>query len=176
MRETLPLWLVPLSALALASLPSAQGFVQCTSVLRTYEGEAGGDQFGWVSSPIPDVTGDGVSELFISAPFHDTGGNNAGRVYLYDGATGVELFHADGDAAGLKLGFSVRDVEDFDGDGKADVIAGGNGIATSVGTARVFSSANDKHIGSPDGIRLIGYRLSLCLVVVVVFNFLLVCR
>ena len=137
--------LVPALAVLLASAYHAQGFVQCTSVLRIHEGEVTGDQFGWVSSPIPDPVasgGDGIADLLISAPFHDTGGNNAGRIYLHDGATGAELFHADGTAAGLQLGYSVRGCGDLDGDGRVDMIAGGIGIATTMGSARVFSRAN----------------------------------
>ena len=116
----------------------------CTRVVHTFEGEATGDQFGWVSAPLPDVDGDGVQELVVGAPFHDSAGSNAGRIYVYDGRTGLLLFHADGGAAEERLGHSVRDAGDLDGDGVGDVLAGGP-ATTGSGVARVFSGAD----GSP---------------------------
>jgi hypothetical protein len=117
-------------------------FVQCTRVLRTFTGEAPGDQFGWVSAPVPDVTGDGREELLVGAPFHASGGANAGRVYLYDVAGGVELFHADGGAAQERLGHSLRAAGDLDGDGITDVIAGGPGGTGTSGAGCVLSGAS----------------------------------
>ena len=135
-----------LSALFLAAFTSSasalQGnFVPCTRILHTFEGEVAGDWFGFVSAPIPDVDGDGVPELLIGAPLHDSAGGNAGRIYLYDGRTGAERFHADGGGAAERLGHSVRDAGDVDGDGVADVIAGGPGSTGAAGAARVFSGA-----------------------------------
>lgn len=129
---------------ALLAVPVLQqgDFVQCTRVLRTLTGEAPGDQFGWVSAPVPDVTGDGREELLVGAPFHASGGANAGRVYLHDVARGVELFHADGGAAQERLGHSLRAAGDLDQDGTTDVIAGGPGGAGTSGAGRVFSGAS----------------------------------
>jgi hypothetical protein len=134
------------SALLVAALSSTasalQGsFVPCTRVLHELQGEAAGDWFGFVSAPIPDVDGDGVPELLIGAPLHASAGSNAGRIYLYDGRTGAERFHADGGGAAERLGFSVRDAGDVDGDGASDVIAGGQGSTGVAGAARVFSGA-----------------------------------
>lgn len=131
------LLIVPL----LSSSVPAQGFAECTRVLHVLEGEVAGDQFGWVSSPVPDVGGDGVQELLVSAPFHDGAGTNAGRVYLFDGRTGLERFHVDG-LAGENLGYSVRDAGDLDGDGLGDLIVGGPGSTGVPGVARVLSGAS----------------------------------
>lgn len=126
------------SALALQA-----DFVQCTRVLHVLEGEAAGDQFGWVSAPVPDQSGDGVQELLVGAPFHDSGGANAGRAYLYDGRTGLERFHFDGGQAGEQFGHSLRPAGDLDGDGVVDVVIGGRGtIGVAPGVARVFSGAS----------------------------------
>lgn len=127
----------------MAMLALQQGdFVQCTRVLRTLTGEAPGDQFGWVSAPVPDVNGDGREELLVGAPFHASGGANAGRVYLFDLAGGLELFHADGRTAQERLGHSLRAAGDLDQDGITDVIAGGPGGASTSGAGRVFSGAS----------------------------------
>ncbi|MSR63522.1 MAG: hypothetical protein EXS08_13855 [Planctomycetes bacterium] len=132
-----------LALVVLVPVPRAQGnFVPCTHVLHTFEGEAVGDWFGFVSAPIPDGNGDGVAEILIGAPLHDLPGSNAGRIYVYDGRTGVELFHADGGIHGERLGFAVREAGDIDGDGVCDVLAGGPGSATVAGAARVFSGAS----------------------------------
>lgn len=146
---------------ALALLPAAppapqDGFVPCTRVLLTLEGEAQGDAFGWVSAPVPDVTADGVQELLVGAPFHDGPGANAGRAYLFDGRSGAELFHVDGALAGEQLGHAVRPAGDLDGDGRADVLVGGSGtLGVTSGVARVYSGASGAvlltmQIGAPD--------------------------
>jgi len=115
-------------------------FVQCTRVLHVLEGEAAGDQFGWVSAPVPDQTGDGVQELLVGAPFHAA---SAGRGYLYDGRTGVLRFAFDGGQAGEQLGHSVRPAGDLDGDGVVDLLLGGRGTnGVAPGVARVYSGAD----------------------------------
>ena len=60
--------------------PPRGSFLECARLVRTFEGEAAGDQFGWVSSPMPDQDGDGVREVIVSAPFHDAGGNASGPI------------------------------------------------------------------------------------------------
>jgi FG-GAP repeat protein/VCBS repeat protein len=134
--------LAPLAMLALGSTARAQAFVQCTRVLHTLEGEAAGDNFGWVSAPLPDLDGDGAEELVVGAPFHASGGAGAGRIYVYSGRGGGELFHADGGAPGENLGHSVRAAGDLDGDGIGDVLAGGRGSGATPGAARIYSGAS----------------------------------
>ncbi|HCP47832.1 MAG TPA: hypothetical protein DIU15_17460 [Deltaproteobacteria bacterium] len=48
-------------------------------------GEAGGDGFGTAMTVVPDFNSDGTPDLFVSAPFNDGGGGNAGRVYFMPG-------------------------------------------------------------------------------------------
>ena len=121
-------------------------FLECVRLNHTLTGEAPGDQFGWVSAPLSDTDGDGVQELLVTAPFHATGGTNSGRVYLYDGRTGVERFHVDGQATGERLGFSVRHAGDVNRDGTPDFIAGGQGSSQVPGVARVFSGADGSEL------------------------------
>ncbi|MCX4240575.1 FG-GAP-like repeat-containing protein [Paraliomyxa miuraensis] len=100
-------------------------------VLHTFEGEGG--SFGWAVSAVGDVDGDGVSEALTSAPFDPRGGANAGRVYLYSGATGAELQAWTG-VAGDRLGYAIADAGDVDGDGTPDVLAGAPGAPGAMGT------------------------------------------
>jgi hypothetical protein len=146
----------PLHSLAflavLVALPAPvharQGFVQCTRVLHTFEGEVAGDQFGWVSAPLGDLDGDGAPELVVGAPFRSAAGASAGRIYVYSGRSGNELFHADGAVAGESLGHSVRAIGDVDGDRISDVLAGGRGTSLVPGAARIFSGATGALIRS----------------------------
>ena len=126
--------------LLLASGAVAQsGFAECAHVQFEVSGEAGGNQFGWVSAPIPDLDGDLVTEVAVSAPFFS---GSRGKVYVYSGATGTELFSKSGTQVGAQLGYSVRCAGDVDADGIPDVIAGAPGNTSVAGTAVVFSGVD----------------------------------
>ncbi len=142
-RRLSPMFLA-CGVLGVSSAPlGAQSFVECTRVLETFEGESSGDLFGWVSSPVPDVNGDGAQEVLVSA----TGvANSAGRIYLYSGKTGAELFRVTGAASGARLGAAVRDAGDVNGDGVADVIAGAPGFAAVPGQAFVYSGVDGSEL------------------------------
>jgi hypothetical protein len=120
------------------------------SVLLTLTGEAAGDYFGWVSSDLGDIDGDGARDFAVGAPFNAAGGGSAGRIYVYSSKTGTQLFLGTGENRSL-LGFSVSNAGDVDGDGVNDVIAGGPqaGLqATGAGTglARIYSGKTGAHI------------------------------
>ena len=114
----------PLALLLLAAAPAAQSFTECAYLQFDALGEAGGDQYGWVSAPLPDVDGDGVQEVIVTAPFHQS---SRGKVYLLSGATGVERFAVTGGSAGDQLGYSARCAGDVNADGTPDVIVGAAG-------------------------------------------------
>ncbi len=120
-------------ALALVGVPASLG-ADNRVLLHEFVGEKSGDNFGWVSSPVADVDGDGAPDVVVTSPFNDAGGANAGRVYMYSGKTSVELWRFTNDGVGEAAGFSVRDAGDIDGDEVSDVIAGG----PSAGTGRAF--------------------------------------
>lgn len=114
-----------------ALLPQAEdfadSFVEPTRILQRWDGEATNDQFGWIARNIGDVDGDGIADLTTSAPNKTLdGGQNAGRVYAYSGASGKLLWSRDG-AAGDLLGQGIEAAGDVDGDGIPDVVAGAPG-------------------------------------------------
>ncbi len=108
----------------------AQPFVEDVKIIREWDGEAANDQFGWIARDLGDVDGDGVADFVTSAPYHASGGKNAGRVYVYSSATGKLIWKVDGKAEDT-LGSGVESAGDTNGDGIADVIASGppNGVA-----------------------------------------------
>ena len=71
------------------------------------EGESAGDLFGREIWGIGDVDGDGAGDVIVGAPQNDGAGTDAGRAYVYSGASGEELHRIDGDQAGDKYGSAV---------------------------------------------------------------------
>jgi hypothetical protein len=122
----------------LASALALPAAAQLGSELFTFHAAGSEDNFGQAVAVCGDVDGDLVPDYAVGAYLDDAGGNDAGRVFVYSGATGLELFAFPGDAAGDQLGFSVAGAGDVDGDGRADVLAGAN----TGSYARVWSGAS----------------------------------
>jgi len=124
-------------------LPTARDFehpfVENVGVVREWDGEAAGDQFGWIARVIGDADGDGFNDFVTSAPTKNIGGDNAGRVYVYSGRNGALLWRADG-APGDQLGTGLEAAGDTDGDGVPDVIAS----APEIDTAYVYSGRDGR--------------------------------
>lgn len=83
-----------------------------------------GAKYGEVLANAGDVNGDGHDDVIIGAPYDDTVGNDAGRIWVIDPLTGHTLLAAVGQAAGDRFGYAVGTAGDFDGDGYADVMIG----------------------------------------------------
>jgi hypothetical protein len=64
---------------------------------------------------------------------------SVGNVRAYSGATGAQLFSADGDSKSFKQGFSLAPCDDWDGDGLPEVLAGCAGSELHPIRARVLS-------------------------------------
>jgi len=111
-------------------------FVDPVKIVREWDGEHAGDQFGWIARAIGDVDGDGVVDVVTSAP---TYGTSAGRVYVYSTASGKLLWSADGQAQD-QLGTGIEAAGDTNGDGIPDVIASAPGS----GRVYVYSGNNGK--------------------------------
>ncbi|MBW4679740.1 MAG: putative Ig domain-containing protein [Microcoleus vaginatus WJT46-NPBG5] len=100
--------------------------------------EAAGDQAGISVSSAGDLNGDGLADLIVGAEWADPNGNYAGgRAYVVYGkannTTAVALTAVTGNAGGFaingqatndRLGRSVSEAGDVNGDGYADVIVG----------------------------------------------------
>lgn len=106
----------------------ADPFVESVRVLHEWRGESALDEFGWIARDAGDVDGDGVQDVVTSAPSAagPEGGERAGAVYVYSGASGRLLWKASG-RAGDRLGVGVEAAGDVDVDGVPDVVAGAPG-------------------------------------------------
>jgi hypothetical protein len=107
-------------------------FVEPVTILAEWTGEAANDQFGWVARVIGDVDADGVQDFATSAPAHASGGQAAGRIYVYSTRSKALLWKADG-TRDDRLGITVEAAGDTNKDGVPDV------VATGGGAARVYS-------------------------------------
>jgi hypothetical protein len=114
-------------------------FVEDVKIVREWDGESAGDQFGWIARVIGDVDHDGFNDFVTSAPTKNIYGDNAGRVYVYSGRTGALLWSVDG-APGDQLGSGIEAAGDTDGDGFPDVIAS----APYIDTAYVYSGRDGR--------------------------------
>lgn len=122
------------AALLPAASHFANPFVEKTTILREWTGEAVNDQFGWIARGIGDVDKDGAQDVVTSAPFKRSGGSPHGRVYVYSSRTGARLWQADG-ADGERLGIGLEAAGDVNKDGIGDVVASAPGS----GKAYVYS-------------------------------------
>ncbi|MEC7948894.1 MAG: integrin alpha, partial [Myxococcota bacterium] len=93
-------------------------------------GEQAGDLAGFTVAAPGDFDGDGRMDLLIGAVEEDTGGAQAGAVYLFEGPVSgnARLWTADvkvtGESAGDQAGWSISPAGDTDGDGLADALVG----------------------------------------------------
>ncbi|UCB51528.1 MAG: FG-GAP repeat protein, partial [Candidatus Zixiibacteriota bacterium] len=97
---------------------------QTSALLFTFDGEAGGDQFGYSVSGAGDVDNDGFHDLVVGAHYNNAGGTDVGRAYVYSGQTGGLVCTFAGEADEDCFGHSVSGAWAVDNDGVAGLIIG----------------------------------------------------
>src|SRR6056297_2404946 len=102
-----------------------------------------GGAFGGSVSAVPDADGDGTDDFAVGAANEDVGAENAGRAYLFSGATGELLQTLESPVPPIngRFGTSVSGVADVDGDGRGDVVVGAPGESDTSGRIYIFSGA-----------------------------------
>ncbi|HUT23125.1 MAG TPA: VCBS repeat-containing protein [Sumerlaeia bacterium] len=121
-------------------------------LLHTHESPNGGGGFGRNVGAISDVNGDGRGDIIAGGVGEGPGWppENAGRAYVFSGATGEVLFAlvSPNEQKGGEFGGPVSSVPDLTGDGYDDVIVGATGegpetaLGEHAGRVYVFDGAN----------------------------------
>jgi hypothetical protein len=114
-------------------------------VLRTHDGAAAGDGFGWGIAGTGDLDLDRRGDYIVGAK--DAGARDAGLAYVFSGRRGRLLHLLRGDARSVDFGwFFVAGVGDVDGDRRRDLYVGdfcaeddAGGCSLPLGQAYVFS-------------------------------------
>lgn len=114
---------------------------------RAVVGEGSDDRWGRAIAVVGDIDGDAVDDYAVGSEAVAVGGGRkfAGRVSIYSGADGSEIFRQTGRAGTARgapfadaFGASIANLGDQDGDGVADFAVGAPG-ASSGGVVTVFS-------------------------------------
>jgi hypothetical protein len=131
--------------------PVSEGEIDVSEADVTLTG-ASGDHAG-LSIAADDVDGDGLSDVVVGAPYNDTGGTNAGAVYVVRGSSSLTAevhlpSEADATYNGENdfdlLGFSVATVGD---EGSDSVLAGAPGDDTGGQNAGAAYLVRDENSG-----------------------------
>jgi len=121
--------------------------------IRKLDGEENGDQFGSGAGWTHDVDRDGIPDQIVGA--RDAGPGDRGRVYVFSGRTGAQLFAIDATRHGHDFGsFFVAGVGDVNGDGTPDLYAADYGDTTNgvdaagngSGRAAVYSGRSGRRL------------------------------
>ena len=126
------------------------------STLYTFDGDSGGDLFGWSVTGVGDVNNDGFDDVAVGTPQDDNSGADSGSVRVLSGKNRAVLYTFNGDARGDRLGQAVRYAGDVNNDGYPDIIAGApfdDNNGSNSGSARIYSGKDGKTIHTLDGPR-----------------------
>jgi hypothetical protein len=109
-------------------------------------GEADGDRFGFSVHGAGDVSGDGIPDVIVGAPYYDDGTtSDVGNVYIFYGGSSMDStadYIHKGTQANMHFGWSVSLAVSMDGSSYAQVVVGGphydDGSEEDAGTAEVL--------------------------------------
>lgn len=93
------------------------------SILRPQED----NEFARQVAGMDNVNEDGRADFAVMAFKHNVSsisGNEEGRLWVYSGKDGATLYGVNGTAAGDRFGFSLKSIDDVDGDDIGDLLVG----------------------------------------------------
>jgi hypothetical protein len=125
----------------LGELPAQEAY-------RVVHGHSGYDLFGEAVAAVGDVDGDGTVDLLIGAGRYDPDGNtDFGAVWFDNGIDALRPLTIPGGPSATQFGLGVAILDDVDGDGFGEVLAGapfhGFSNAGRAGTSWVFPGQAD---------------------------------
>jgi hypothetical protein len=93
--------------------------------VRTHKGPSSGTHFGRAVAGVGKINADSRDEYAVGAPYFNTSSNvDAGRVYVFSGTNGDQLWAKSGSNKGDLNGWSVAGGYDIDGNGGTDLVIG----------------------------------------------------
>ena len=110
--------------------------------LLMVSGGVNDEGFGFALSSAGDIDGDGVTDVIVGAPLSDANGNNSGRVLVFSGLSGDQLYLWEGQA-NERYGSAVAG-GDLDGDSFGDILIGAPDFGTveaERGVIEIYSGA-----------------------------------
>mgnify|MGYP001162057879 CR=1 FL=1 len=81
---------------------------------------------------VEDVDGDSRPDIAAGSPFNSSGASRGGQVLIWSGASGTLRKTITSTTPEHRLGADVRELDDFDGDGKRDLLVGAAGSPAPV--------------------------------------------
>lgn len=115
--------------------------------------ERANSRFGFAMAAAPDVDGDGLDDVIVSAPSEVVAEEplTRGRVYLLSGEDGDDLATFEPPPSGVRLfGFDVAALDDVNGNGGVDVLVGIVGAKADgqdrAGSASVYDGATQSQL------------------------------
>lgn len=100
------------------------------NLIREHYGSSINGNFGTNIAPMEDVDGDGVGDYAISEPGYPGPSGAHGRVWVYSGANGSEIYSINHFESLPYYGRSMTAIPDFNGDGINDLAIGDHGSSS----------------------------------------------
>lgn len=117
--------------------------------------------FGYVVSNVPDMSGDGIEDILVGTSYESVGVYfDAGRVYLFNGATGALIEELTSPNRNYLSNFAtgISGVDDIGGDGRGDIIVGAQGEYVGgywdAGRAYIFDGTSTEPLRSITSLHL----------------------